>query len=238
LQALGARFLDAHGEELPPGGGPLNRLERIDFNGVDARLKGVRLIIGTDVTSPLYGKEGASRIFGPQKGATDEKTVEELDSGLRRLAEVASEGGDQGLATKPGAGAAGGLGFGLLLLGAQGLTRVEMTSGFEFISRAVDLRGALKHANLAVTGEGSLDRQSLVGKVPPAVAKMAAKLGVPTIIIPGRLAPDVTPDDLWGATILPLTERAGKERAMKEPESVMAEIAAEVPQHLPRPRNP
>jgi len=163
-RALGVRFLDSGGDALPDGGGALERLARIDASRIDPRMNETPLIACADVANPLLGSDGAARVFGPQKGATPER-VAALERGLERLAEclVADLGAD--VADRPGAGAAGGAGALLAALGA------ELRSGAEVVLDALGFSSRIEGADLVVTGEGKLDRQSLMGKAPVAVAR-------------------------------------------------------------------
>jgi glycerate kinase len=142
----------------------------------------VSIVAATDVDNPLLGPNGASAVYGPQKGA-DREAVLDLDDALRRWADVVEAGTAQpGLRNRPGAGAAGGLGFGLFALGAG------VMSGFEVVANVVDLRGSVATADLVVTGEGSLDAQSLRGKVVMGMARLAQEAGVPCVAVAGRAA--------------------------------------------------
>jgi glycerate kinase len=179
LTALGFRFLDAQGAPLPPGGAALKRLARVETGGRHPRLAGVELLVATDVTSPLLGPDGASYLFGPQKGA-DEATVAELESALARFAEVVAPG----LAQTPGAGAAGGFGYGLLALAGG-----KIVSGYELVARTLRLSERLAAAQAVLTGEGRFDRQTAFGKGPGALAKEARALGKHTVMFAGAVAP-------------------------------------------------
>ncbi len=180
-QALGARLTDDRGADIPAGGAALAHLDRIDLSGVDPRLKGCRILAATDVTNPLCGPEGASFIYGPQKGATP-AVVEELDATLKRYAEVVRRDVGVDILSLPRAGAAGGLGAGLVaLLGA------ELASGGDIVCDAVDLNGHLEGASLVLTGEGQLDGQTVYDKAPIVVARRAAALGIPVIAVAGSL---------------------------------------------------
>lgn len=178
--ALGVRFLDRVGAELPPGGGGLGALERIDCRGLDRRLATARVVVATDVDNPLWGPSGAAAVYGPQKGASPADVVL-LDGGLRHLATVVQAQLGVDASGLPGAGAAGGVGFGaIVFLGA------EVRPGIELVLELVDFAGALPGAALVVTGEGSLDRQSLRGKAPVGVARAAARAGVPVVAAVGQ----------------------------------------------------
>ena len=180
-QAIGARLLDEKGNDLPPGGAALARLHRIDVLGLDSRLADVEFIAATDVINPLCGGNGASAVYGPQKGATPEM-VRQLDAALERYAAVIER--DLGISVKDisGSGAAGGLGAGLLAF-----TGAKIISGVEMVIEASGLVDDLHGADLVFTGEGRLDGQSAYGKVPAGVAKRAKKYGVPVIAIAGGL---------------------------------------------------
>ncbi|HEX5748283.1 MAG TPA: glycerate kinase [Archangium sp.] len=179
LTALGFRFLDAQGAPLPPGGAALKRLARVDTSGRHPRLAAVELLVATDVTAPLLGPDGASHLFGPQKGA-DEAAVAELESALARLAEVVAPG----LAGTPGAGAAGGFGYGLLALAGG-----KIVSGYELVARTLRLSERLAAAQAVLTGEGRFDRQTALGKGPGSLAREARALGKYTVMFAGAVAP-------------------------------------------------
>jgi glycerate 2-kinase len=169
--ALGAEPADV----LRGGGTGLADLHRL----VAPPAPAVRLVVATDVDNPLLGATGASRVFGPQKGA-DEDAVRELERGLVRWADLVAEVHGPGFAERPGAGAAGGLGFGLLALGA------ERVSGIELVMREAGLAARVERADLVVTGEGRFDATSLRGKVPAGVARVAAAAGVPCVVAAGQ----------------------------------------------------
>jgi len=177
--ALGARFLDEHGAELPPGGAALLRLARVDVAGLDPRLRDVEVTVAADVDNPLVGPEGAAHVFAPQKGAGPDEVLV-LDSALRRYARVLAADLGIDLADTPGAGAAGGLGAGAIaFLGAC------IRSGIELVLELVGFDRAVADADLVVTGEGKLDAQSLRGKAPVGVARAATAHGVPVVALAG-----------------------------------------------------
>ena len=183
LQGLGAQLLDAEGNELPPGGAALARLDRIDFSGFDSRLDEARFVLASDVDNPLLGAEGAPAIFGPQKGATPED-VKILDAALARFVEVlAAEIGPRAVraADAPGAGAAGGVGY-----AAIAVLAATRRPGIDVVLEFTGLADRLAGADLVITGEGSLDEQSLLGKTPMGVARAAARAGVPVVAVCGR----------------------------------------------------
>ena len=203
LQGLGARLLDADGNELPAGGGALSRLDSIDFSGLDVRLEDSRFILASDVDNPLLGTLGAPAVFGPQKGATPED-VTALDAALARFVEVlADEIGDraEAAAQAPGAGAAGGVGF--IAIAALAATR---RPGIDVVLEFTRLAEQLAGADLVITGEGSLDEQSLLGKTPMGVSRAADTAGVPVVAVCGRttLSPQQQSDSGF-RQVLPLT---------------------------------
>ncbi len=183
-QALGARLLNEKGEELPWGGAALAKLSRIDISGLDRRLAECQVITACDVTNPLCGKQGASRVYGPQKGATGEM-CQQLDEALTNYAEVIKRDLGIDVINMPGAGAAGGLGAGLVaFLGAK------LISGIEVVSEAVGLADYLKEASLVFTGEGRIDAQTLFGKTVAGVAAKAKEFRIPVVAIAGEVAGD------------------------------------------------
>lgn len=184
LQALGVGLKDADGSEIGHGGAQLARLARIDVSHLDPRLAQCRIDVACDVTNPLIGPNGASAVFGPQKGATPEM-VEQLDRCLARFAEVIKQDLKVDVAAVPGAGAAGGMGAALhAVLGAR------LRPGCEVVTDALGLDGIIADADLVVTGEGRTDGQTLFGKAPVGVARVAARHQVPVIILSGSLTLD------------------------------------------------
>lgn len=185
LAALGARLSGPGGTPLPDGGGALRDLAAADLDGLHPRLAEARLVLASDVDNPLLGAQGAAAIYGPQKGA-DAGAVADLERALGTwrdaLARVRSDA--RGLAEAPGAGAAGGVGYGCLLLGA------EFRAGVEVVLELAGFAERLDGADLVVTGEGSLDEQSLNGKVPVGVARAAAAQETPVVAVCGRTTLD------------------------------------------------
>lgn len=173
-EALGARFLDATGNPIPRGGGFLDRLASIDVSGMDPRLADTTVLIACDVTNPLIGPNGASAVFGPQKGATPEM-VERLDANLTNYAAVIARDLGIDVAHVPGAGGAGGLGAGLLAF-----TNASMRSGVEIVAQTVRLTERAADADYCITGEGGIDFQTQYGKTPMGVAR-AVRRGNPQI---------------------------------------------------------
>lgn len=180
-RALGVRFLDAAGNELPAGGAALASLARIDLAGLDPRLKDTKIMVACDVDNPLCGPRGASAVYGPQKGATPDM-VAELDAALAKYAEVARAATGRDVATHPGAGAAGGLGVGLMYF-----TGATLRPGVEIVLEATGFAALVREADLVITGEGNTDFQTAHGKAPVGVAKVAKLFGVPTVCLSGGL---------------------------------------------------
>lgn len=179
LSALGARLLDADGRQLALGGEALAGLDRLDLDRLHPRLAEAQIVVASDVDNPLCGANGAAAIYGPQKGATPAQ-VGQLDTNLARLAAVLARTIGRDDSVQAGAGAAGGVGFALLALGA------ELRSGIEVILELVGFDAALAGADLVITGEGSLDDQTLAGKAPAGVAAAARARGVPVVAVAGR----------------------------------------------------
>lgn len=180
-QALGVRLLDSEGRELLPGGETLANLARIDMRDIDPRIRGVQVLAACDVRNPLCGPQGAAAVYGPQKGATP-AMVQILDDGLRHLAEVIARDLHCDVLNVAGTGAAGGLGAGLMaFLGA------ELRPGFPLIATAARLEERLRGADLVLTGEGQIDRQTPFGKTVAGVAGFASRAGVPVIALAGGL---------------------------------------------------
>ncbi|BAQ11632.1 glycerate kinase [Bacillus sp. OxB-1] len=180
LQALGAVFMDNLGRPVQPTGKGLQDIKTVNFDTIDHRLKECELIVACDVNNPLCGPNGASYIFGSQKGATPHQ-IRKLDSWLKHYAALIEEELGVEFQNVPGSGAAGGLGFALLTIGAR------LESGAEIVSSATDLTKKLADANWVFTGEGQSDDQTLYGKVPAYVARVAKEHGCRTILISGSL---------------------------------------------------
>ena len=183
LRALGMVLLDDQGQTLPPGGLALQNLASIDVSALAPRLTQTKITVATDVRNPLCGPDGASAIFGPQKGATPE-LVQSLDQALSQFASVTAQSLGTDLQNHPGAGAAGGLGFAALAwLGAT------MRPGVEVVAELAGLHDAVAKADLVFTGEGRMDAQTLQGKTPWGVMRVAQQYNVPVIAIAGSLGP-------------------------------------------------
>jgi glycerate 2-kinase len=185
LRALGARFLDAAGRELPDGGGPLGRLDRVDLAGVSPVLGEVSLTIASDVTNPLLGESGAAAVYGPQKGARIEQ-VAELDASLEHFADRLEAATGRVARSVPGAGAAGGTGFGLLAI-ADRFASFEVRPGVEVVMELTGFDEALSYADIVLTGEGRIDAQTAHGKTCLGVARKSRAAGVPCIAFGGAV---------------------------------------------------
>ncbi len=184
-QALGVKFLDDNGDEVGAGGGELAKIESIDMSGLDSRIEEIDIKVACDVTNPLYGPEGASCIYASQKGA-DLEMVKELDNNLYHFAMIVNRELNKDIQNIPGAGAAGGLGAGLVaFLGAQ------LKAGIEIVLEANRFTEKLEGVDLVITGEGQLDSQTINGKTPIGVARAAKEYDIPVIAIAGNIDDDV-----------------------------------------------
>ena len=185
VQALGAKLLDSEDNAIGQGGGALERLTRIDISELDRRLHDCRIEVACDVTNPLTGTEGASAIFGPQKGATPEM-ITRLDEALGHYAQLIKRDLDLDVLDLAGGGAAGGMGAAL-----YAFCGAELRQGIEIVTDALDLDRYVADADLVITGEGRIDSQTVHGKVPVGVAKVAKRYHKPVIGIAGSLTADV-----------------------------------------------
>ncbi|ARD39690.1 glycerate kinase [Edwardsiella ictaluri] len=184
MQALGARLSDAQGEALAYGGGALGELAHIDLTGLDARLAQTDILVACDVDNPLCGPQGASAVFGPQKGATPEQ-VRRLDTALHRYGTLLEQVSGRSVLRVAGSGAAGGMGAALC-----SLLNARLRPGIEIVTDALDLAQAVQGASLVITGEGRIDSQTVHGKTPIGVARVAKAAGVPVIALAGGMTPD------------------------------------------------
>lgn len=180
-QALGAKLLDQNNHQIPFGGGNLDKLDKIDISNLDSRLQDVKIILASDVTNPLIGKEGASRVFGLQKGATPEM-VEKLENNLQHYAEIVKRDLNKDVASLSGAGAAGGLGAGLMAF-----TTCKIRHGVDIAIEVTKLEEKISDADYVFTGEGGTDFQTKFGKTPYGVAKLGKKYHKPVISLAGYL---------------------------------------------------
>lgn len=181
LSALGARFLDRDDQPLPRGGLALAELARIDLSGLDPRLANIRVEIAADVDNPLCGPNGASHIFGPQKGASPDQVLA-LDAALGHFADYSARTLGRDLRDSPGSGAAGGMGF-----AAKAYLNASFRAGVEVVADLTGLEQALVGADLVITGEGRFDAQTLRGKTPLGVARVAQRQRIPVIVLAGTL---------------------------------------------------
>lgn len=184
-RALGFCFLDSSGKELPEGGGSLIDLADIDDSGMDKRIVETNFLIACDVTNPLIGPEGASNIYGAQKGASPDD-IKHLDSGLGRLAEIVNSKYCRANENLPGAGAAGGLGYGLVEFCGG-----ELRSGIEIVLDLIKFDDYLNGVDLVISGEGRIDGQSIYGKVPVGIAGRAKKKDIPVLVVVGAIGSEI-----------------------------------------------
>jgi glycerate kinase len=219
-QALGYHLLDDQGHELPPGGLALKRLARIHVGGVHARWTDAEVEVACDVSNPLTGPNGASAVYGPQKGATPEM-VAELDAALKRLAEVIRRDLGVDVEQLPGAGAAGGLGGGLVAFAGG-----RLRPGAEMVMEALKLDDKLQGADLVITGEGRLDSQTArFGKGPAAVARHAKNAGIPVVGIAGGLADEAELSLLFDGLMATVVEPGSLEQAIAQARPLLARAA-------------
>ncbi len=181
LQAVGFNFLDDKGRVLGQGGNILEKVAKVDFSKVHLAVKESRFIVACDVKSPFYGKLGAAYVFGPQKGA-DEVMIKRLDKGLQSFSKIIADVTRRDIARLPGAGAAGGTGGGL-----YAFLDAELKSGINLLLDLVHFDKLIKNVDLIITGEGSVDRQTLMGKVPSGILERAIKANVPTVLLAGKV---------------------------------------------------
>ncbi|AIR59654.1 glycerate kinase [Cedecea neteri] len=184
MQALGVRLRDEQGNELCAGGAALAGLSEIDVSQLDARLAQCDILVACDVDNPLCGERGASAVFGPQKGATPEQ-VTQLDTALRHYGEQLEHSSGKAVITVAGAGAAGGMGASLF-----GLLHARLQPGVEIVTDALRLADAVQGADLVITGEGRIDSQTIYGKTPIGVARVAKRFQVPVIALAGGMTTD------------------------------------------------
>ena len=216
-QAFGYHFLDGNGDEIAPGGAALLDLQRIDATDLHPGLAALSVTGACDVDNPLTGPSGASAVYGPQKGASPEDVLL-LDRALGHLAAVVHRDLGVAMHEQPGAGAAGGLGFGLLAFcGAR------LKPGVEVVMDALGLESRIARSDLVITGEGSLDAQSLHGKTPAGVLSACGLAGVPAVIVCGRA--EIAPE---AVVVASLSERVGPEAALQDARSSLILVAEEL----------
>ncbi|MDN3523582.1 glycerate kinase [Halomonas ramblicola] len=224
LQALGVRLQDDAGAAIQPGGEGLTFLAELDVVGMDSRLADVQFEVAVDVSNPLCGENGASAIFGPQKGANSDQ-VAFLDKALYGFAEMVEAALGTNFAGAPGAGAAGGVGF-----AAMTFLQATPRPGIEIVMELVGFEEKLAGADLVITGEGSVDRQSLSGKTPVGVARAAARTAVPVVLLAGRFGEGWREVHQKGVTAaFPLADQAmGLEEAMARTSELLEDRAEAV----------
>jgi glycerate kinase len=199
--ALGVKFLDGEGRPVGPGGGALGKVQTIDMRSLDPRIPETSVVVACDVTNPLTGPKGASRVYGPQKGA-DEEMVRMLDRNLVYFAELIREQLGRDVAEVPGAGAAGGLGAGLIAF-----LNGDLVEGVPAIAERIGLEDSVRWADLVITGEGGIDHQTQFGKTPFGVARIARKHGKPVIAVAGTVGEGADILHTMGFNaILPITD--------------------------------
>ncbi|WHE07057.1 glycerate kinase [Thermoanaerobacterium thermosaccharolyticum] len=181
VQALGVKLLDEDGNDIPYGGGNLYKLKKVDISSIDKRVCESSFIVASDVVNPLCGENGASAVYGPQKGATKEM-VKILDNNLRHYASVVKETLGKDFSDVPGAGAAGGLGFSLMAF-----LNAKIRSGIDIVMEASNIDEKIKSCDIVITGEGNTDFQTAYGKAPAGIARIAKKYGKPVVILSGGL---------------------------------------------------
>ncbi|MFC4323726.1 glycerate kinase [Litchfieldia salsa] len=222
LQALGVQFLEENNKEVPPVGGSIYNVKKVDFKTLNPIIKDCHFRIASDVDSPLCGENGATYIFGPQKGVREEH-LEEYDQAMYRYASLIEGHVGRDVQSIPGAGAAGGLGFAFLLLNAK------IESGSKIVADATDLKGKMKDADFAITGEGQSDHQTLFGKVPSFVAELANEAGIKTILLSGSLGKGY--EELYNHFISCHSITTGPmalEECMKNAEALLANAARNI----------
>ena len=185
IQALGGKLLDKNNNDIGFGGGELSKVEKIDLSNIDKRVYETNFIVACDVQNPLTGPTGASFIFGRQKGATDEM-IQILDNNLKHFAKIIKKDVGVDVDNIPGAGAAGGLGAGLM-----GFLDAKLQKGIDIVIKYSNLEEKLKDADLVITGEGSIDGQTRFGKTPYGVVTVAKKYNIPTVAIAGNVGEDI-----------------------------------------------
>ncbi len=221
-QALGAKLLTASGEQIKPGGGHLATLNSIDLSELDPRITETETVVACDVNNPLTGEQGASYVYGPQKGATRE-IIEMLDANLAHFDKILQRDLSKSVGNVPGAGAAGGLGAGLMAF-----VDASLKSGIEIVTEAAQLSKRLADADLVITGEGQINFQTVFGKTPVGVARVAKTHNIPVIAIAGSIADDS--DGVYDAGIDAMIDIVPEPMPLEtaiENATALTEIAAE-----------
>lgn len=227
--ALGANFLDESGKRLPLGAKALGQLSRIDLSTFDKRIDKVKIIIASDVSNPLCGKNGASHVFGPQKGATHEM-VEQLDEGLSHYADVIARDLGEKVKDVPGSGAAGGLGAGLLAF-----THAEMKLGIDIVAEETGLEDKIKTADVVFTGEGGMDFQTKFGKTPIGVSRIAKRYHKPCFALAGYIGENI--EELYDEGISAIFGILSKAETLEEAMKRGSENVARTSENIARTLN-
>ncbi|BCJ88046.1 glycerate kinase [Effusibacillus dendaii] len=227
-QALGVRFIDSNNQELPFGGGSLDKLERLDLSAVDSRLAECSFTVACDVDNPLTGPQGASHIFGPQKGATPEM-IRLLDANLSHYAAVVEKQLNRSIQNLPGAGAAGGLGFAMVAF-----LNAVLKRGIDIVIEATDLPRQVMGADLVLSGEGQCDGQTVRGKTPFGVAKTAQTAGVPVILIAGSIGQGV--EELYSHGVCSVFSIVDRPMSLQEAMERAVELIANTVERVMRTR--
>lgn len=221
FQALGLKFFDHDKKEISHIGGRLDRISSIDTSGLIPALSSIKFIVASDVTNPLLGKEGAIAVFGPQKGVKKQQLAS-FEEGLRQFSVIAAQTAGRDMSTEAGSGAAGGIGFLL-----QTFLEVEFRNGLDLIVEMVQLEKQLAWADLLLTGEGRIDGQSLFGKVPVGIGRLAKKRGIPVIAFAGSIGPGLETLELEGVqAVVPVADGPmSLEEALQNGETLLYESA-------------
>ena len=208
VRALGAKFLNEDSEEIKEGGGNLNELSKIDLSNFDKRIQNCEVIVACDVSNPLTGVQGASMVYGSQKGGS-RKDLEFLDSNLAHFANTIKSTLGKDISSIPGAGAAGGTGAGLMAF-----LNGELVNGIELILKTLRIEEIIKQADLVFTGEGKIDEQTLHGKTISGIASMAKKHGVPVIVVTGKIGEGI--EDIYNIGVSAVYSIVNKPMELKE----------------------
>ncbi|SDM79324.1 glycerate kinase [Sediminibacillus halophilus] len=226
FQALGLKVYGETGQEISRVGGRLDRISKVDAAMLEPRLKHANIIVASDVTNPLLGKDGAVAVFGPQKGLAQDQ-LERFEAGMASFARVTAKAVQRDMSGEPGSGAAGGIGFLL-----QSLLTVEFRSGMELMVKLSRLEEHLDGADIVFTGEGKVDGQSLFGKVPVGVARAARKKGVPAVAFAGMIGDGLDRLQAEGLTVvIPIVDQPmALKEAMIEGERLLYKAATRVMQ--------
>jgi glycerate 2-kinase len=229
-QALGAKLLDSSGREIGPGGGSLSNLHKIDISSLHPGLKECTFLVACDVDNPLCGPNGASAVFGPQKGASP-SMVQQLDQNLEHLAKIIERDFGKKVKDVPGAGAAGGLGAGMLAF-----LDSKLKNGVDIVLEAVSFREKIQGADLIISGEGRVDFQTLRGKTPYGVAKAAKTFGIPVVLIAGSIGEGI--DGLYNHGVESVFSMVNRPMSLEEAMNNAAFLLEKITEQIIRTRFP